>query len=77
MYLLCCNLLVEGNYIMWQINPYRRKTEKELEYVLSENQVIHTFAHRYPELGVKVCLSVCRLSEEGATPNDVKYVNYY
>ena len=39
---------------MWQVNPAKRKKKNELDFMLSQNQVLHTVALKYPEFAVKV-----------------------
>lgn len=52
-FILCCDLVVEANFLFWQIDPSRRKTEKELDCVLNQNEVLLSFVSKYPELAGK------------------------
>jgi len=53
-FMLCCGLMIESHYLLWQYDSCSMNTEQELSSLIDENSVLHSFSMKYPELAAKV-----------------------
>jgi len=55
-FIMCCGLMIESHYLLWQYDSHSMSTEQELSCLINENTVLQEFAMKYPELAAKVQL---------------------
>ena len=48
--ILCCDVMIKANYLMWEVNYRKTLTEQELNLLLQQNEVLQSFSSKYPEL---------------------------
>lgn len=53
-FIMCCGLMIESNYLLWQYDSDSMGSEHELSSLINENSVLHSFASKYPEIASKV-----------------------
>ncbi|XP_066928267.1 sterol regulatory element-binding protein 2-like [Clytia hemisphaerica] len=53
-FIMCCGLMIETNYLLWQYDSHAMGSEQELSCLINENHVLHSYAMKYPELAAKV-----------------------
>lgn len=51
---MCCSLMVEARFTLWQIDNKRSTSEQELDLLTQQNELLQTHATKYPQLGQKV-----------------------
>ncbi|XP_057302255.1 sterol regulatory element-binding protein 1-like [Hydractinia symbiolongicarpus] len=52
--LMCCSLMVEARFTLWQIDNKRSTSEHELDLLTQQNELLQTHATKYLQLGQKV-----------------------
>lgn len=71
-FIMCCGLMIESHYLLWQYDSRNMSTEQELSSLINENSVLHSFAVKYPELTTKVQLYEQEIQcMSGSNPSEI------